>query len=252
MDTSVASLYGKGIFTTVAIRDGEPLLWDKHWRRLSNNAEKIGIDLTEFSENEILSRLNDAIQNDGVIDGRARLTFADESPSSIWPGGSEAKTSLHIITGDLRPVPDAFRLTVSPNMVNSRSPLAGVKSCNYLENLLALDEAKKRGFHEAIRVNELGHITGGCMSNIFWLKGDVLYTPTVATGGLAGTTREFVVENFECREVEKGIDELNFANAIFLTSAGLGIAQVAEFDGCRLQSPKHAITKLLPKQHGRD
>ncbi len=243
--TSNILLYGKGIFTTIAIREGQLFLWDKHWWRLNDNAKIVGIDLTAQSENQILDQLTESIKKKGILNGRARLTFSDESTSPIWQGESPAKTNLNIITGDRRPVPDEFRLTVSPYTVNSRSPLTGVKSCNYLENLLAVEEAKKRGFHEAVRVNECGHITGGCMSNIFWLRDEVLYTPSLSTGCLPGTTREFVLENLESQEVEAGIDELNQADAIFLTSAGLGITQVAEYEAKRIETTNHPILTLL-------
>lgn len=247
MKATAAALYGKGVFTTVAIRDRQPFLWDKHWRRLIDNAKTVGIELSAYSEEHSLDQLTTSIETDGIVNGRARLTFLDESPSPIWSGELTAKTSLHIVTGDLRPVPDAFRLTVSPYTVNSRSPLAGVKSCNYLENLLAFEEATKRGFHEAVRINERGFITGGCMSNIFWLKDEMLYTPTLATGCLPGTTREFVLENLDCQEVEVGIEELDKADGIFLTSAGLGVTQVAEYDTKPLEKTDHPILLLLPK-----
>ncbi|MBK7392079.1 MAG: aminotransferase class IV [Chloracidobacterium sp.] len=244
MKATAAALYGKGVFTTVAIRDRQPLLWDKHWRRLIDNAKTVGIELPAYSEEHSLDQLTTSIETDGIVNGRARITFLDESPSPIWPSDSPSKTSLHIITGNLRPVPDEFRLTVSPYTVNSRSPLAGVKSCNYLENLLGLKEARTRG-HEAVRLNEHGHITGGCMSNIFWLKDEVLYTPSLATGCLPGTTREFVLENLDCREVEAAIDELEKADAIFLTSAGLGITQIAEYESKTMERTDHPILKLL-------
>lgn len=245
MNPSAAALYGKGVFTTIAIRDRQPFLWDKHWRRLIDNAKTVGIELSAYSEEHSLDQLTTSIETDGIKNGRARLTFTDESPSPIWSNQPTLKTSLHIVTGDLRPVPDAFRLTVSPYTINSRSPLAGVKSCNYLENLLAIEEAKTRGFHEAVRVNERGFITGGCMSNIFWLKDGMLYTPTLTTGCLPGTTREFVLENLECRESEVRIEELSKADAIFLTSAGLGVTQVAEYEGKPMQRSDHPILKLL-------
>ncbi len=166
---SSTALYGRGIFTTLAVYGGQPFLWDKHWRRLANNAVTIGIDLAEHTENSTRKALSEIIEKNGVADGRARITFFDERPSSIWPSESDKKTSLHIMTGDRRPVSGNFRLTISPYPVNSRSPLAGVKSCNYLENLLAYDEAKGRGFDEAIRVNERGEVTSAVMANIFWL-----------------------------------------------------------------------------------
>ncbi len=245
MNLTAAALYGKGIFTTIAIRGGQPFLWNKHWRRLGNDAKTVGIDISAYSEQDTLNHLATSIDNDAVVNGRARLTFLDESPSPIWPSDSPSKTTLHIMTGDLRPMPEEFRLSVSPYTVNSRSPLAGVKSCNYLENLLAIEEAATRRFHEAVRVNERGFITGGCMSNIFWLKDEVLYTPTLATGCLPGTTREFVLENLECQEVATTIDELEKANAIFLMSAGLGIIQIAEYKTKRMKTTDHPILNLL-------
>lgn len=244
-NVSAATLYGKGVFTTVAISSTKPLFWQKHWRRLKSDAGKIGIDLSEHSEHSTRNSLDEIIERNGVPDGRARITFFDERSNNIWPSESDGRTRLHIMTGDLRPLPQNFRVAVSPFTVNSRSPLAGVKSCNYLEKLMAMDEAKGRGFDEAIQVNERGNVTSATMANVFWLKSGGLYTPSLTTGCLPGTTREYVLENLECREVEAGIDELNSADAIYLTSAGLGVATVAEYKGRKLESTPHLITQLL-------
>lgn len=242
---SSAALYGKGIFTTVAIYDGNPFLWEKHWRRLTNNTAKIGIHLFDHSEGSARNALNEIIEKNDVGNGRARLTFFDESASSIWPFETTRKTSLLITTADLRPVSENFKLTISPYAINSQSPLAGVKSCNYLENLLAHDKANQRGFDEAIRLNENGRVASGCMANIFWLKNGRIYTPKLATGCLAGTTREFVIENLTCEEVEADLEVINDADAVFLTSAGIGVAKVNETDGNRFASLEHQITSLI-------
>lgn len=245
---SSASFYGRGVFTTIRISDGSLLLWDKHWRRFENNSEKLKIDLSEFSESKTLADLAEIIEKNNVSNGRARITFFDESPSAIWPFEPGGKTSLLITTGDLRSVPDNFKLTISPFPINSRSPLAGIKSCNYLEKIVALDETKERGFDEAIQLNERAEVTSAVMANVFWLKDGVLKTPCLATGCLPGTTREFVTENMECREVEVTLDELNKAEAIFLTSAGLGVVQVVEFDSRQFDHTDHPILDLLPKR----
>ncbi len=248
MTLARGALYGSGIFTTVALRNGEPWFWDKHWRRLADNASRIGLDLTHHSEETTKAALDDAIRTSEIDVSRARITFTDERPSEIWPGHkAEKSTTLHILVSQNRIAPTRFKVTVSPFRVNSRSPLAGVKSCNYLENILAIDEAKGRGFHEGIRVNERGHITSGCMSNVFWLKGDRLYTSALSTGCLPGTTREFVLENIECDEVAAEIDEIKAADAVFLTSTGLGIVEVAESDGRRLARSGHPILGLAAK-----
>ena len=245
---SPASLYGKGFFTTIAIYGGKPFLWEKHWRRLENNAGKLKANVAEFSEGKTIDALSKIIEQNNISDGRARITFFDESASPIWPFETHPKTSPLIITGDLRQVPDSFKLTVSPYTVNSRSPLAGIKSCNYLEKLMALDEAKTRGFDEAIQVNECGLVASAVMANVFWLKDGVLNTPSLKAGCLAGTTREFVLENLECREVEATLNELKEADAIFLTSAGLGVTQAEEFDSRQIEKTDHPILELLPTQ----
>jgi len=245
---SNAALYGKGTFTTVSIVASEPFVWSKHWNRLCLDSEKIGMDISDYSETLVWNSLNEAIATAGLINGRARITFVDEWPAELWSIEKHVceKTTLSILTGEVRLAIDYFKLAISPFRINSRSPLAGVKSCNYLEQILALDEAKGRGLHEAVRVNERGHVTSGCMSNIFWLKNNRLYTPTLATGCLAGTTREYVLENVECGEVEAEIGELESADAIYLTSAGLGIVRVAELNGRELPDTKHPIQTLWP------
>ena len=223
---SATAFYGKGIFTTLAIYDGKPFLWEKHWQRLNANAKKIGIDLSEFSEETAIKSLSAIIEKNNLTRARVRLTFFDESSSSIWQIESKCQTSLLIVTADFRPNIENLNLTVSPFRVNSTSPLAGVKSCNYLENVLALENAKAQGFDEAVRLNENGEITSACMANVFWAKGENLFTPSLKTGCLAGTTRGFILDNFVVEELEITLAEINEVDEIFLTSAGIGIAKV--------------------------
>ncbi len=240
-------LYGKGVFTTVAVRGGEPFLWDKHWRRLKLAAERTGIGLNGFAEADVLAGVKAKIAASSFDAARVRITFSDRTPSSLWPSEADPDdgAELSIIAGVIRPVPTPFRVTFSPFPVNSRSPIAGIKTCNYLEPLLAIEEARGRGYNEAIRMNERGHIVGGCMANIFWGKGGRLFTPALVTGCLAGTTREFVTEALECNEIAAGADELIGADMICFTSAGLGVTAVNTLDGRELRDVSHPIMSLL-------
>lgn len=245
---SSAALYGKGIFTTIAIYDCNPFLWKKHWRRLADNAAKLEIDLSDFSEGRTKQALEEIIRQNDVISGRARVTFFDESASDIWHFGGERKTSLLITTADFRPVPENFRITISPHRVLSLSQLASIKSCNYLDNIMAIEDANAKGLDEAIRLNERGEITSVCLANVFWLKDEKLHTPSLKTGCLAGTTRELILETLECEEVEENVENLHLAAAIFLSSAGLGVIQVRELQGKVLPTVDHPITQLIPKR----
>jgi len=247
---SSAALVGRGVFTTIAIADRKPFLWEKHWRRLKENSGRVHIDLGEFPEGKTRAALDQVIASNAFETGRARITFFFEGAGEPWPYESERPTSLLIITGAERPKLQNLLLTVSPFRINSQSPLAGVKSCNYLEKVLSIIEARKRGFAEAIQLNERGEIVSASMANIFWIKDGRLFTPSLKTGCLAGTTREFVLENLECIELEAGIEELRDADDIFLTSAGLGVVQAAEFDARSLRGEAHSIIDLLPLGSG--
>jgi len=245
---SSAALYGKGIFTTIAIYNGLPFLWEKHWRRLSENAMTLKIDLSGFSEGSTESALKELIEKNNVTDGRARITFFDESASAFWPFESDRKACLLITTANRKPVPHNFRIKMSFNRVSSFSKLAAIKSCNYLDNIIAYEDARETGFDEAIRLNEGGEVVGACMANVFWASGGQLFTPSVRTGCLPGTTREFILENLECEEVEELYDKIYKADSIFLTSAGLGVVQASDLAGWKPKISDHPILHLIPQK----
>ena len=242
---SSAAFYGRGVFTTARIIDGAPWLWDRHWERLSSNAEAIGMNIARWAEADVRGALDRLIAANGVTDGKVRVTFFDSAASPIWSETRSASVDLLIITAKLRPVPSPFKITLSPYRVNTASPLAGIKSCNYLANILSIEEARARGFHEAIQLNEKAKVAGGCMSNIFWRQGHELFTPKLETGCLGGTTRGFVLENLQVEEVATGLEALQTADEIFLTSAGIGIVAAESFDRRKLDAGPHPITELM-------
>jgi branched-subunit amino acid aminotransferase/4-amino-4-deoxychorismate lyase len=227
---SSAALYGWGIFTSLRIYDSRPFLWEKHWRHLTDYAAAVGIDISEITERYVYENLSAVIAANKIKSARARITFFDNS-AGFWNCAASDKTNVLIATADFRELPDSFNLTVSPFRVNTASPLAGIKSCNYLENLLAWEKAKTSGFDEAVRLNERDEVVSACIANIFWVKEKKLYTPSLKTGTLAGTMRSFILEqaklNFiEYFEVEQDLDSLLSADECFLTSSGIGIKGV--------------------------
>jgi branched-chain amino acid aminotransferase len=241
-------LQGAGVFTTIRVIYCEPWLWDKHWRRLMHCCERLGIETSDYSEYIVRRGLDESISDaDKLKSLKARITITDERPSPLW---SHAKatvpSNVTFLVSPARVIKRPFRVGVSPHLINSTSPITGLKTCNYLEPVLSLDDARSRGFQEAIRVNESGRVASACMANVFWLKGDQLFTPHLLTGCLAGTTREFICESLNVNEIAPNLDELRRADAIFLTSAGLGVTQVEEFDGREMPKVEHSILTLVP------
>ena len=235
---SSAMLYGRGVFTTVAIYDGKPFLWPEHWQRLSNHAEKLSVECAGLNERNIGEALRKLVSVNQVKSGRARVILLARSGRDVWRTKKESpnKTDLLIMTGEPQKVPAAgMSLAVSPYRVNTLSPLVGIRSLNYLEQVLSWEEAQTRDFDEAVMLNERGEIVAATMANIFWFKDGTLHTPALSTGAIAGITRAAVIElaGKQFIPVIEGVYELaDFTDAdeIFLTSASLGVAQVTTFD----------------------
>ncbi|HET6978816.1 MAG TPA: aminotransferase class IV [Pyrinomonadaceae bacterium] len=235
---SSAMLYGRGVFTTLAIYNSQPFLWDKHWQRLATHAKKLDIDHTGCTEKNVGEALQKLIAVNQVKDGRARVILLARHGRDVWktrvPGAK--KTDLLIMTGETQKIPQTgLSLAVSPYRTNTVSPLTGIKSLNYLEHVLAWEEAQSRDFDEAVVLNERGEIASATTSNLFWAKNGTLHTPSLSSGALAGITRECVIEiaNKHFIPLLEGIYEMNDltdADEIFLTSSSLGVAGVTTFD----------------------
>jgi aminodeoxychorismate lyase len=235
---SSAMLYGRGVFTTVAIYNGKPFLWPRHWQRLQNHAERLSVDTGGANERNIGEALRKLVAVNQVRDGRARVILLARSGRDVWKTKKESarKTDLLIMTGEPQKISSAgMSLAVSPFRYNTVSPLAGVRSLNYLEHVLSWEEAQARDFDEAVVLNERGEIASATMANLFWVKDGTLHTPALSTGAVAGITRGVVIELAEKQfiPVIEGVYELGDltdADEIFLTSASLSVALVTTFD----------------------
>lgn len=235
---SSAMLYGRGVFTTVAIYQGKPFLWPEHWQRLLNHAGQLNIDCSGCTEGGVGEALGKLIKVNNVSNGRARVILLARSGRDFWktkaPGAKQ--TDMLIMTGEPQKVPESgMTLAVSPYRLNTFSPLTGIRSLNYLEQVLSWEEAQEREFDEAIMLNERGEIAAATMANIFWVKEGTVYTPALSTGAVAGVTRNTILKlaDQEAIPVVEGVYELGDlveADEIFLTSANLGVAIVNTFD----------------------
>lgn len=235
---SSAMLYGRGVFTTVAIYNGKPFLWPEHWKRLQNHAKRLSVDCAGANERNVGDAVRKLVAVNQVKNGRARVILLARSGRDVWKAKKEGtrETDLLIMTSEPQKVsPAGMSLAVSPYRFNTFSPLVGIRSLNYLEQVLSWEEAQARDFDEAVMLNERGEIVSATMANIFWVKEGTLHTPALSTGAMAGITRAAVIElvGRQFIPVIEGVFELadlTEADEIFLTSASLGVALVTTFD----------------------
>jgi 4-amino-4-deoxychorismate lyase len=252
---TAAALYGRGVFTTLGVHGGRPFLWPEHWERLRTHGARVGIESGALEEEAVRASLLRLIEANEVRAGRARVTLLSNASSGTWRlerEADESQTTLLIMTGGahVSAFEEGLTMTLSPYRVNTHSPLAGIKSVNYLEPLLAREEARARDFDEAVRLNERGEVVSATMANIFWVKDGTLHTPALVTGALAGTTRAHVIQlaGELSMPIVEGVYELSAlsdADEIFLTSAGLGVGIVTTFDFHRYTVPVGSLALRL-------
>ena len=249
-----AALYGRGVFTTVAVHGGRPFLWDAHWSRLLAHAERAGVEC-DFGDNEAALLLAHLIEANEVGDGRARVHLLARAVRGRWKMGREGGASdLLMLTADPWPAPDALALTVSPYRVNTCSPLVGLKTTGRLEQVLAWEEARARDFDEAVVCNERGEVVSATAANLFWVKHGTVHTPALAAGAVAGTTRARVMGlaaelAVPLSEGAHTLHDLTEAEEVFLTSASLGVALVTTFDYHRYTVPVGSPALRLREAH---
>ena len=225
---------GDGIFETMKVVDGRLFLWPWHLERLHASAEHMRIPLPD-----------DALITDIVV------TIARRSVAEV---GAAARVRLTISAG-LGPLGSA-RFEVPPTIVcaasampvrsgdatlhvaswprNEHSPLSGVKSTSYAENVLALAEATAVDAGEALFFNTVGDLCEGTGSNVFIVENGVVVTPPVAAGRLAGVTRRFALDLADAGipAVERSISAAEFdaADEVFITSTFQDVRGVRRID----------------------
>jgi branched-chain amino acid aminotransferase len=116
-------------------------------------------------------------------------------------------------------------------------PARGKLTGSYINTALAVDEAQRAGYDDAIFLTQDGHVSEASAANIFLLRKGGLVTPPVTADILEGITRDAVMElsekelgmPVEKRDVDR--TELYAADEVFLTGTGYQIAPVVEIDG---------------------
>lgn len=245
---SAGVLYGWGVFTTLGVAGGKARAFGRHWERLAAHAARARVPLA-WTREEIAAGLGALLTESGIVEGRARVTILRAS-AGVWsaPSARESDAAILVAARAARE-PRPFTLTVSPSRINTASPLAGVKATAYVERLMALDEARGRGFDEAVMLNERGEVVEATAANVFWARGGELFTPSLATGCIAGVTRRYVLESAARRRVRvtEGsypLAAIGEAEEVFLTNSGWGLQPVGELDIHRYEAPGRLLTIL--------
>lgn len=244
-------LYGLGVFETFRIYNGHPFLLDDHYERLMTALSSMHI-AWEMTRDDIKSILKELIVRNHLQNAYVRLnvsagvgeiglqTEVYEEPSIIVfikplqsPGDVIEKEG--VILRQTRNTPEGeFRL----------------KSHHYLNNILGKREIGNITTKEGIFLTKEGYVAEGIVSNIFFVKNGILYTPSLQTGILNGITRSFILVaaatlGLEVREGFFLKEELFAADEVFVTNSIQEIVPLCGIGEVHLPGKEGLVTNQL-------
>jgi aminodeoxychorismate lyase len=231
-------LYGDGVFETLRIYNSKPFLFDRHIGRLSHGLGSLFIG-DKYSFSEYLEYTRELIKRNNVTNGVLRIQ-ATRGPgkrgySTTGNYDPTVLISLHeapnVDPNNVQPV----KLATSIQILSDHDPFSTLKTTNKLANIVALREAEKAGMDDALLTNHNGNITEASGSNVFWVKGNALFTPPVSSGCLSGITRGMILElaiTMNLPTTQQNITPvvLSDTESVFLTNSVREIQPVIQID----------------------
>jgi branched-chain amino acid aminotransferase len=230
---------GDGVFETCRVVNGVPFALKRHAKRLDRSMAGLGLPAADHGVLE--AGIKAVLEGEPIPFGRLRYTVT----GGAGPLGSDRLASpltYIVAAGPQEPNPETGKLVVVPWTRNERGATAGLKTTSYAENVVALAYAKERGAVEALFANTVGNLCECTGSNVFVVVDGQILTPDLASGPLAGVTRELVVQ--WCRQegltvvVEPlPMSILEQAEEVFITSSTKDVLAIHAIDDRPIAAP---------------
>ncbi|MGM7724451.1 aminodeoxychorismate lyase [Metabacillus sp. Hm71] len=230
-------LYGLGAFETFRIYKGFPFLLHDHVKRLQHALNELGIsykvDADEVSEIlQKLLQLNHLVNEDVTV--RLNISAGIGEVGKLLQPYDQPTVLCFLrkapLIGNIEK--HASILTLRRNTPEGTERL---KSHHYLNNILGRRELRETPDVEGIFLTEKGYVAEGIVSNIFWVKDQVVYTPSIETGILNGITRQFVMKclNNLGMQIDEGFypkKDMLEANEVFITNSSQEVVPIKKVD----------------------
>ncbi|MCX5167894.1 aminodeoxychorismate lyase [Streptomyces antibioticus] len=230
---------GDGIFETVKAVGGRTFALTRHLDRMARSAR--GLGLPEPDLDEVRHACAAVVEANPVPLGRLRITYTG-GHGPLGSDRGDRGATLVVALGESIRRADSTAVVTVPWTRNERGALTGLKTTSYAENVVALARAHEHGATEALFPNTAGLLCEGTGSNVFVVLDGEIHTPPLASGCLAGITRELTVEWTGAKETDLPIDVLEHADEIFLTSTLRDVQAVHRVDTRELPGAPGPVT----------
>lgn len=235
-------LYGDGIFESFRSTGDRIYQFPQHYQRLLQSAEALSYPMT-FTQHELESILMALRKRNNLNDAYYRITITRGKGQIGFQREMENDLTCLVIGREFQGLDNScyqegIQLRVAQTRRNAPEAInPKIKSTSNLNSLLGKLEAKALQVPEVIMLNNKQHICEGASSNIFWTKGQWVFTPDASTGLLEGVTRSTIIrlceEKLNMRVItgEFKLQDLKFSDEVFITSTSLEVMPVVQIDG---------------------
>jgi branched-chain amino acid aminotransferase len=233
-------LYGYGLFETMRAYRGRVFRLESHLERLARGAAAIGMG-QRLAGLDLARACRETLAANNLKEARVRLTVTNGvSDAFPWMDTPELPT-VAVTARAFTPLPPekyerGFKAIVASTCRCARSAVSGIKSVDYLVNVLARREAAAKGFDEALLLDDRGYVAEGGNSNVFFVRKGGLVTPSLESGILPGITREAVMGlagqlDINVNEADIRVADLSGFEEAFMTSSTMEVMPLAGVRG---------------------
>ncbi len=234
-------LFGDSVYEVIATHNNKPIFMEEHLHRLTNSANGISLALPN-DQNWFVREINKTLQAAGNEESYIRIVVTrGVGDIDIDPTSCQNPNVLIYVAPHKDYAQDNYIKGINVALVSiKRNPKEalnpGIKTGNYLNNVLAIVEAKKLGAKDALMLSPSGYLTECTTSNIFLVQGERILTPSLDCGILPGITRDTVIQlakenGLPVEEGEWPPETLEKADEIFITGTLKKIMPVTQLDG---------------------
>lgn len=227
--------YGDGLFETISVRDGMCRFFGAHYARLVISCRRLLLPVPEQDALSAYAAEVIAGDPDGTL--KIIVTRGPGERGYRLPAAAEPSCIVGFTPETVPVSPEAgVKARICETILGSNPRLAGIKSLNRLEQVLARAEWDDEDIAEGLMLNAAGDAICGTMSNLFAVAEGQLWTPVLDECGVHGIMRAQVMDLAEelgiaCSEVRLQPATLADADDLFVTNSRLGLLPLASLEG---------------------
>src|ERR1700722_10996962 len=207
----VGLLNGWGVFSTLRVADGVLFAFERHWERMQRDAARIHVPFPADAA-EVKAHLLRLVEANSASHATLRVMVVRNRGGMFEGPDQERDFDVLAFTKDLNPWGNSVRLSIKPHARYAANEFSGCKILSWSQNLTWYEEARARGFDEAVLLNEHGEVSECTSANIFAATGNEVSTPPLDSGCLPGVTRELLpavfIEGLKTRNHGSVVDRL--------------------------------------------